>query len=193
MRIESSFRNGALLGALAILIALPTAAEAQAPSARDTRCDRPSSSTLVETGKVRVFAMPPESLQSAGNGLTAIGGRPVFGCLKATGRAVLLNFPVEGHPFWASVDDDPIAVDGPLVAYVFGQYYTDFHKTWIRVRNLNTGAFIRNCPIGGAMAPSTLPHVTDIVLGSDGDVEWKAQGEGPELSEHPIPGCNPAG
>jgi hypothetical protein len=153
-------------------------------------CGRTSSSTLLETGKVRVFVMPEGSVQLKGPDHPGIG-RLVFACLKATGRSLLLNLPAEGRPFWTRVDGGTIAVNGPLVAYVFGQYYTDFHETWIRVRNLNTGAIIRSCPIGGALAPSALPRVTDIGLASSGDVGWSAEGEGPELSEHPIAGCNP--
>jgi hypothetical protein len=161
-----------------------------------SKCDRPFSSTLVETSKVRVYAMPKESTSQPEHRDPAIGGRPVFGCLKTTGEPRLLDLPEvsgEKHAYWVEVHSSALAVSAPLVAYAYTQYYLDTHQTWIRVRNLRTGRVIRSCLVGGAIAPSTPPHVPDIVLGPGGAVGWNAEGEGAGGTELPTPGCNPTG
>lgn len=187
--------------AVGITISAPALAGARAPEPphfRDRRdkgslCDRPSSGTLLETGKVRVYALPAEPTAHPEHRNPAIAGRPVFGCLESTGRSRLLDLPELGgekHAYWVEVDSHTLAVNGALVAYTYTQYYLDTHETWIRVRNLNTGAVIRSCLVGYGMAPSRSQRVTDIVLSSNGEVGWKAEGEGPG-DESRTPGCNP--
>ncbi len=197
MGMRSSRLNGALLGALVALITVPTAAlaaEAASPPTAGSRCDRPHSSTLLETGKVRIYAMPEEPEGHAEHRNPAIFGRPVFACLEATGKSRLLDLPEVGgekHAYWVKVDERVFAVNVPLVAYAYSQYYLDTHQAWIRVRNLLTGKVIRTCLVGGAIAPGPGPHVTDIVLGSTGEVGWNAQGDSQPSSEEHEPGCNP--
>jgi hypothetical protein len=155
-------------------------------------CDRPSSSTLLETGKVRVYAMPKESASHPEQREPAIAGRPVFGCLKTTGKSRLLDLPETGgekHAYWVEVDPQVLAVSAPLVAYAYTQYYLDTHETWIRVRNLRTGTVLRSCDAGGDLAPGRLPHVARIVLGSDGTVAWSAEGD----AGHVVWTCGPSG
>jgi hypothetical protein len=157
-------------------------------------CDRPSSSKLLETGKVRVYALPEEPTGHPAHRNPTIAGRPVFGCLKATGRTLLLDLPEAGEEkraLWVEVDSQVLAANGPLVGYAYTEYYLDTHVTWVRVRDLRTGAVIRSCFVGGGMAPHRLPRVTDIVLSSSGAVGWDAEGEEPGASENHLPGCNP--
>ncbi len=197
MGMGSSRLNGALLGALVALIAVPTAAiagEATSPQTAGSRCDHRYSSTLLATGKVRIYAMPAEAEEDAEHRNPAISGRPVFACLEATGKSRLLNLPEVGgeiHAYWVKVDERVFAVNDPLVAYAYSQYHLDTHQTWIRVRNLLTGKVIRTCLVGGAIAPRPGPQVTDIVLSRGGEVGWNAQGESQPSSEEHEPGCNP--
>jgi hypothetical protein len=180
--------------------ATANAHEARAPGLADslkgriTPCDRPESSTLLETGKVRIYAMPAEDEEGAGHRDPAISGRPVFACLEATGKSRLLDLPEvagEVHAYWVKVDERVFAVNAPLVAYAYSQFYLDTHRTWIRVRNLRTGKVIRTCLVGGAIAPKPGPKVTDIVLSSNGEVGWNAQGGPQPSTEEQPPGCNP--
>jgi hypothetical protein len=197
--MRSSRLKAAILGALVGLITIPTAALARQPASPPTvgsRCDRRHSSTLLETGKVRIYAMPEEPEGHAEHRNPAISGRPVFACLEGTGRSRLLDLPEVGgekHAYWVKVDERVFAVNAPLVAYSYSQYYLDTHQTWIRVRSLLTGKVIRTCLVGGAVAPRPGPRVTDIVLGSTGEVGWNAQGEWQPSSEEDEPGCNPTG
>lgn len=118
----------------------------------------------------------------------------MFGCLESTGRSRLLDLPELGgeqHAYWVEVDARAVAANGPLVAYAYTQYYLDAHETWIRARNLNTGAIIRGCLVGYGMAPSRGPRVTDIVLRSDGEVGWDAEDEAAG-DENQMPGCDPS-
>jgi hypothetical protein len=159
---------------------------------RQSGCDRPFTSTLFETSKVRVYAIPEESPSHPEQREPTIAGRPVFGCLKTAGRSRLLDLPEVGggkHAYWVGVDEGVFAVRAPLMAYAYTQYYLDTHETWIRLRNLRTGKVVRSCLVGGAIAPRPGPQVTDIVLDPDGTVGWNAQGEG--ASESPVPGCDP--
>ena len=165
-----------------------------APPTARSRCDRPLSTTLLETGRVRLYAMPKERTAHPEHRDPAIAGRPVFGCLKSTGSSRLLDLPALGterHAYWVEVDSRTVATSGPLVAYSYTQYYLDTHETWIRVRNLNTNVVIRSCFVGSGMAPPRRPHVTDVVLSSNGEVGWSAEGEEPDSSENQAPGCNP--
>jgi hypothetical protein len=133
----------------------------------------------LETGKVRVYAMPKDSTSHPEHIRPAFFARPVFGCLKATGRSRLLDLPeadAKKRPIWVEVHPDPLAVSAPLVAYAFTQYYLDAHETWIRVRNLGTGAVVRSCAAGGGIAPGSLPHIAKIVVDSRGKVGWSAEG-----------------
>lgn len=193
----SSRLSGALLGALVALITAPTAArssEAVSPQIAGSRCDRPYSSTLLETGKVRIYAMPAEPEGEVEHRNPAFSGRPVFACLQATGRSRLLDLPEVGgekHAYWVKVDERVFAVNAPLVAYAYSQYYLDTHQTWVRVRNLFTGKVIRTCLVGGAIAPRRGPQVTDIVLSPTGEVGWNAQGDSQPSSEEHEPECNP--
>lgn len=144
-------------------------AESGAP--KRVHCEPPHGSTLLETRKVRVFAMPAES-----EGEGSIAGRPVFGCLKRIGRQRLLNAPGEQSGYWFGVDEHALAVHAPLVAYAFTAYYTDSHKTSVRVRNLNTNATVRGCPAGSGLAPRRLPRVAQIVLNGRGAIAWSVEG-----------------
>ncbi len=197
MGMGSSRLSGALLGALVALVTVPTAArssEAVSPQIAGSRCDRPYSSTLLETANVRIYAMPEEAEGHAEHRNPAISGRPVFACLEAIGRSRLLDLPEVGgerHAYWVKVDERVFAVNAPLVAYSYSQYYLDTHQTWIRARNLSTGRVIRTCLVGGAIAPKAGPQVTDIVLGSTGEVGWNAHGASQPSSEEHEPGCNP--
>lgn len=149
----------------------------------------------METGRVRIYAMPEESEEHARHREPSISGRPVFACLEATGRSRLLDLPeVDGEKpaYWVAVDERVFGTNAPLVAYVYSQYYLDTHETWIRVRNLLSGRVIRTCLVGGAIAPKRGPRVTDIVLSSSGEVGWNAQGDSQSGSEDHVPGCNPA-
>lgn len=189
--------------AAAVTISAPVGATAHEPGppgylegarADPSPCDRNSSSTLFETGKVRVYAMPKESKAHPAHRNPAIAGRPLFGCLRSTGRSRLLDLPEVGgekHAYWVEVDSRAFAANGPLVASSYTQYYLDTHETWVRVRNLRSDAVIRTCFVGGGMAPHRRPRVTDIILSSNGEVAWNAEGEGPESSEDHVPGCNP--
>jgi len=197
MGIRPTCLSMALVAALLALILVPTAAAggAGSRSATSSRCLRPFSSTLVETGKVRIYAMPKESEEDALHREPSISGRPVFACLKATGRSRLLDLPeVDGEKpaYWVAVDERVFGTNAPLVAYAYSQYYLDTHETWIRVRNLLTGRVIRTCLVGGAIAPRPGPRVTDIVLSANGEVGWNAQGDWQSGSEEHVPGCNPA-
>lgn len=154
-------------------------------------CVRPFSSTLVETSKVRVYAMPAEPPEHPEHIHPAFFGRPVFACLKKADNRLLLNLPeadAEKRPLWVEVHQ-AIAVSGPLVAYAYTQYYLDTHETWIRVRSLRTGTVIRSCPAGGDIAPGSLPHIAKIVLNSRGWVGWSSEG----YEGRSIFGCGPAG
>lgn len=193
MRIRSSGLKSAVLAALVPLIFIPTAAKAGEARAPESRCERPSSDTLIETGKIRVYAIPEESEEQAEQRNPTIAGRPVFACLKATGRSRLLDRPEVGGEKSADrvkVDGQVFATNSPLVAYVYSQYYLDTHETWVRVRNIQTGRVIRTCLVGGAIAPRP-GHVADIVLNRSGEVGWDAQGERQPESEEHVPGCNP--
>jgi hypothetical protein len=158
----------------------PTRARLELGPASDHRkehgCGRPTSSTLLETSKVRVYAMPEDSVKLPGGRDQTISGRPVFGFLRTTGKSRLLDLPAEKYAFWVSVDPAAIAVSAPLVAYPFTQYYTDTHETWVRVRNLRTGAVVRSCPAGGGMAPHVGSHPIKIVLNSRGAVAFSVEG-----------------
>jgi hypothetical protein len=159
-----------------------------------SRCDRPFTSTLLETGKVRIYATAKESEDHPEHRDPAIAGRPVFACLEATGKSRLLDLPEVGgekRAYWVEVDDGVFAVSAPLVAYAYSQYYLDTHQTWVRVRNLRTGRVVRSCLVGGAIAPHPGPRVTDIVLSPDGEVGWNAQGERQITSEEFVSGCDP--
>jgi hypothetical protein len=160
------------------------------------RCARPFSSTLFETGKVRIYALPTEPKGVAARRSPAIGGRPIFGCLKQTGRSRLLDFPEVRNDvgaLWVEVGSQAFAAKGPLVAYAYTEYYLDTHTTWVFVRNLRTGAVERTCPVGGGRAPNPRPRVTHIVLRTNGEVSWDAEGEQPTWPEESPPGCEPAG
>jgi hypothetical protein len=50
---------------------------------------------------------------------------------------------------------------------------------------------LRSCFAGGGMAPHRGPRVTNIVLSSNGEVGWDAEGEEPGTSEDHVAGCNP--
>jgi hypothetical protein len=157
----------------------PPARPAVLSSSVRSGCDRPSSSTLLETGKVRVYAMPKESASHPERHEPAIAGRPVFGCLQANGMPRLLDLPEvagEKHAYWVEVDSQALAVTAPLVAYAYTEYYLDTHQTWIRVRNLRTGVIVRGCEAGGGLAPGRSPHISEIVLDSQGAVAWSAEG-----------------
>jgi len=95
--------------------------------------------------------------------------------------------------FWVKVDPKTVAANGPLVAYAYTQFYLDTHDTWVRVRNLRTGAVTRSCVVGGGRAPHSTPHVTDIALSPNGEVRWSVEGDSPETGESPQPGCNASG
>jgi hypothetical protein len=164
-----------------------------APPITRPRCNRPSSTTLLETAKVRLYAMPRESTAHPEHRDPEITGRPVFGCLRATGRSHLLDLPEIGgerRAYWVEVGPKTVAANGPLIAYAYTQYYFDTHETWIRVRNLNTGAITRSCWVGGGLAPGRRPHVTDIVLHSNGEVGWHTEGEEAGASEPRPSGCD---
>ena len=199
MRVRwSRLRKIVGVAILALVIAVAAAAgdtEATgAPPTASPGCDRPFSTTLLETAKVRLYAMPKESTAHPEHHNPAIAGRPVFGCLESSGRSRLLDLPELGgekNANWVEVDSRTVAANGPLVAYAYTQYYLDTHETWVRVRNLNTGAVIRDCLVGGSIAPRRGPHVTDIVLGSNGEVGWNAEGEETGTSDSHLPGCNP--
>jgi hypothetical protein len=158
---------------------------------RSSSCDRPSSSTLLETGKVRIYALAEKSVDLQGPRAPGIGGRPVFGCAKATGRARLLDLPEVGNKraYWTEVDPHVFAASGQLVAYAYTQYYLDTHETWVRVRNLRSGRILRSCAAGGDIAPGRLPRVMRILLDARGAVAWSAEaGLG-----HVVWVCGPAG
>lgn len=197
MGTRSPRLNGALLCGFVALLALPTVAvagESGTSPTKGSRCDRPYSSTLLETGKVRIYAMPAEAEGHAEHRNPAISGRPVFACLESTGKSRLLDLPEVGgekHAYWVNVDERVFALNAPLVAYAYSQYYLDTHETWIRVRNLLTGKVIRTCLVGGAIAPRPGPKVTDIVLSPNGEVGWNAQGDFQPSSEEHEPGCDP--
>ncbi|MDX6590229.1 MAG: hypothetical protein QOI84_1503 [Solirubrobacterales bacterium] len=126
---------------------------------------------------VRIFAMPKESVELPRDTSHAIFGRPIFACLKATGKSWLLNVPAsKANAIWLGVDEDALAIHLPRVAYVFTDYYFDSHSTWIRVRDLRSGAITRSCPAGGALAPSRLPLISDLVLNGKGSVAWSVTG-----------------
>lgn len=184
-----------LSGLLSVASAVPVAAHAdgstRSPTAAASRCARPQSTTLLETGKVRLYAMPEDSTASGRD--PSIAGRPVFGCLTGSGRSVALDRPeVQAglHAYWVEVDPRALAANGPLIAYSFTEYYLDTHLTWVRVRNLRTGSFVRTCAAGGGMAPHRGTRVTDIVLHSDGEVAWNVEGEGSVSLEDQEPGCD---
>jgi hypothetical protein len=179
MRGGSSHARGSFLAAVVVAVGVVAVAGAGVSDATPARssCDRPAGSTLVETSKVRVYALPEGSVKPANSHAASIAGRPVFGCLVATGRSLPLNFPATRSAYWVGVDTDPIAVSSSLVAYAFTQYYLDTHETWIRVRNLRTGRILRSCPAGGGMAPHTFPHIIKLVISSSGAVAWSAEGK----------------
>lgn len=185
--------KGATIAAPAKAAATPERSPLRGRPDAGSLCSRPGSSTFLETSQVRVYALAAESSAQSEHRNPAIGGRPVFGCLRSTGQARLLDLPELGgdkHAYWVGVDPRTVAANGPLVAYAYTQYYLDTHETWIRVRNLRTGAVIRNCLVGYGMAPHPGVRVTDIILASDGEVGWSAEGEAPG-EENPTPGCNP--
>lgn len=162
----------------------------------EARCDSRPSSTLLETGKVRIYALPPEPTDHPEHREPAIAGRSVYGCLKSSGSTRFLDLPEvddERPTLWVEVASQVLAANGPLVAYPYTQYYFDTHETWVRVRNLRTGEVIRDCFIGGALAPHRLPRVTDIVLHSNGEVDWSATSEGPVAGREPESACNGSG
>jgi hypothetical protein len=172
----------AVLGLLiAVLVAIPADGhEIRSFPAEASRCERPSTRTLVETGKVRVYARKEHSVELPDPDRHAIGGRPVFACLKSIGVPRLLDLPEAGgekRALWVSVAPDVLAVSAPLVAYAFTQYYIDTHETWIRVRDLGTGAVLRSCPAGGDIAPGALPVISRIVVDSQGALAWSAEGQ----------------
>lgn len=191
----SSHKGRAVVAAtLTLVIGIVGAAGeagATGTSPSGSRCDRPLSTTLLQTAKVRVFAMPAESTTDPRHREPAIAGRPVFGCLESTGRSRLLDLGGAMNAFSVMVDPATVAANGPLVAYSYSRYYLDTHETLIRVRNLSTGGVIRDCVVGGAIAPRRGPRVTAIVLSSDGEVGWDAEGEDQGRSESQPPGCNP--
>jgi|GEM_PF-5097915 len=197
MGVRSRRLNLALFAGFIALTSVPTVAiagKAASSSTPESPCDRRYSSTLLETGKVRIYAMPAEPEGEAEHRNPAFSGRPVFACLKATGRSRLLDLPEVGgekHAYWVKVDERVFAVNAPLVAYAYSQYYLDTHQTWVRVRNLFTGRVIRTCLVGGAIAPRRGPQVTDIVLSPTGEVGWNAQGDSQPSSEEHEPECNP--
>jgi hypothetical protein len=167
---------GALLAAFGVAAG---ALGAKPSSTARPRCDRPFTSTLLATRKVRIYAMPKESLSPYEEREATVAGRPLFACLKATGDTSLLDLPEEGggqHAYWVEVDPVSFAVRAPYVAYAFTEYYFDSHATWIRVRNLRTDAQPRSCEAGGGLAPGRLPQIGKIVLGSDLALAWTAKG-----------------
>lgn len=194
MGLRSSRLSGTILGMLATLSFVSTVATAAETRDLGPACPRPHSTTLLETGKVRVFAMPQEPAGHSEKRHPTISGRPVFACLKATGKSRLLDLPEVGgekSAYWVTVDERVFATNAALVAYVYSQFYLDTHETWIRVRNLWTGKVIRTCLVGGAIAPRPGPHVTDISLSLSGEVSWKVQDEQQVGGEDHVPGCNP--
>lgn len=156
------------------------------------RCDRPFTSTLLETGGVRIYATPKESMSQPEHREPAIAGRPVFACLKTSGETRLLDLPEESgaqHALWVEVDPEALAVRAPFVAYAFTEYYLDSHETWIRVRNLHTGADPRSCDAGGDIAPGRRPDIAKIVLGSNLAMAWTSTG----FKGNVVRACGPAG
>ena len=145
-----------------------------AGAAKHSHCERPHSTTLLETRKVRIFATPSESVDLPGE--HSIAGRPVFGCLKATDEARLLNAPGEQEGLWFGVDEHAFAVHAPMVAYAFTAYYFDTHATFVRVRNLSTNVTVRGCRAGGDLAPRRTPRVAKIVMDARGKVAWSVEG-----------------
>lgn len=137
-------------------------------------CKQPHSTTLLETSKTRIYAVPRESVALPSG--HSVAGRPVFGCLKRIGQARLLNAPGDQEGLWFGVDEHALAIHAPLVAYAFTAYYFDTHATFVRVRNLNSGSTVRGCPAGGGLAPGHIPHVVKIVLNGTGAVAWSVQG-----------------
>jgi hypothetical protein len=195
---KKAVKCGVLVPVAAFVVMLVVAVGATGAAGRSysaaSRCDGRSGSTLLETGKVRIYALPEEPTARPAHRQPVIGGRPIFGCLEQTGRSLMLDLPEVGNgtrAFMVEVGSQALATKGPLVAYSYTEYYLDTHETWVRVRNLRTGAVIRTCRVGGGRAPNPQPRVTSIVLNSNGEVGWHAKGEDPRLSEEPAPGCFP--
>lgn len=143
-------------------------------TARHSYCEPPHSTTLLETRKVRIYAMPKDSVPLPDG--HSVAGRPVFGCLKNIGEARLLNAPGEQEGYWFGVDEHALAIHAPLVAYAFTAYYLDSHATFVRVRNLNGNSTVRGCPAGRGLAPRRQPRVGGIVLNARASVAWSVEG-----------------
>jgi hypothetical protein len=163
---------------VSLLVAAANSAAASS-TAKRVYCEHPHSSTLLETRKVRIFAMPAGSV--AMQGRPSIAGRPVFGCLRRTGQTRLLNAPGKQYGFWFGVDEHALAIHAPLAAYAFTAYYTDTHRVFVRVRNLKTNTTVRGCPAGGGSSnrvafPSVPTGIAKIVLNGRGAVAWSAEG-----------------
>ncbi len=155
------------------------------------RCGRSFSTTLVETGKVRIYAMAEGSVKHV---RPTIAGRPVFGCIKATGESRLLDLPEvpnEQRAMWVAVGDGVFGVSGQLVAYAYTRYYFDSHGTWSQVRSMRTGTIFRSCWVGVALAPKTEPQIEHISVSPSSKVWWSAEGGARGLEEEPAPGCHP--
>lgn len=169
-------RSLALLAAVFALtgcLSLSASRSIAASATKHSHCKRPRSTTLRETRKVRIFAMPRESVTLPGG--RSIDGRPVFGCLKSIGEARLLNAPGEQEGYGFGVDEHAFGVRAPMVAYVFIVGHFDSQSAFVRVRNLNTNVTVRGCPVGGGLSPGT-PRVAEIVMDSRGKVAWSVEG-----------------
>jgi len=183
MELAPSHRKAAVMVILCVALGMVGSAAAKpqsnlSGSQAGSACARPHTRTLLETTKVRVYALAAGSSSRTGHRETAISGPPVFGCLKVTGTSRLLDFPeadTKQIPYWVGVDRKAFAVSAPLLAYAYSQYGTDAHETWVRVRNLRTGEVVRTCAAGGDLAPGTLPRFGRIVLDSRAAVAWSAQ------------------
>jgi hypothetical protein len=143
---------------------------------------------------VRIFALAKESVEPPRDKSSAIAGRPIFACLKATGKPWPLNITAsKTGTIWVGVDEDALAIHFPRVAYAFTDYYFDTHRTWIRVKDLRSGVITRSCPAGGALAPNRLPRISDVVLNGKGSVAWSAVGSQYASSANAVIACDATG
>lgn len=144
--------------AAAVLAALVLAAPAGGAPAS---CGLRGSVTLVSTPQARIFSLPVRFTYETGEYDT---GKRIYGCLRSTGRRLLIAQEV----YTASIGDDTrdYRVAGSVVAFQTGS--RDF--AGLEVRSLRTG---RAFPVPGFIA---LPGFTeDIVLRPTGDAAWIAR------------------
>lgn len=137
--------------------------------------------------------MPEGSVTLRGRNRPAIAGRPVFACLKRTGKSRLLDASGEMSAHSVGVDEHVLAIHSPRVAFVLTAYYLDAHETFVRVRDLRgNGGGVRSCSAGVGLAPRHIPRITKVVLNGKGSVAWSAL-QGLPAPGNAIVACDSAG